>query len=148
LESPHVVISDSPPIDSREVFVWRAITEQAHLLMWTHYRRESDTVRAVIAGATGLILIPDESSPGLAEIILKAAGGVSFIPQDTLTRLRAIASGVSLSRLDQQERMLLGCVVDRKRDAEIGLQLGLTDRQVSARVADILDKLQRIEAGD
>jgi DNA-binding NarL/FixJ family response regulator len=87
------------------------------------------------------MVAPDADGPKLLGAILGVAQGASFLPEDSIARLRAIASGASPTRLDQQERMLLESIVDRRRDAEIGLKLGLTDRQVSAMVAGVLDKL-------
>lgn len=111
------------------------------MLMWTHYRRESDIVKAVIAGASGLILAPDDSGPGLFEAILRAARGTSYMPQETLTRLRAVAGGETLSTLEEGERALLAQIVDGRRDAEIGREMGLSSEEVPAHVARILDKL-------
>jgi DNA-binding NarL/FixJ family response regulator len=109
--------------------------------MWTHYRRESDIVRAVVAGASGLILAPDDTGPGLLEAILGATQGISYMPQETLTRLRAVAGGQALSSLAEGERALLGLVLDGRQDAEIGLELGFSSEEAAGYVARILEKL-------
>lgn len=136
-----VVISDSLPANSQEVFLWRQLSEQVRILMWTQYSRERDIVRALLAGVSGIIVAPDANAQKLIAAILNVASGASLLPQDALAQLKEIASGVAPSTLDHQERMLLGCIVDGKRNAEIGLQLGLNDRQVSAMIATVLEKL-------
>lgn len=140
-DPPDVVMSDSPPGNAQDVLIWRQIREHAHVLMWTHYRRESDIVRAVIAGASGLMLALDDSGPGLLEAVLSAARGISYMPQETLTRLRAVASGQAPSTLEEGERALLAHIVDGRRDADIGREMGLTSEEVPAYIARILDKL-------
>lgn len=139
---PDIVISDSPPMTVSEVLAWREVREHCtRLLMLTSYRREPDAVRALIAGASGLILTPDRDGTHLLDAIRSVAQGDLLIPQQPLARLRAIANAEAPSRLDGEERALLGQIIDGRRNAEIAHGLGMKTEEVPAQIARLLNKL-------
>ena len=58
-----------------------------------------------------------------------------------MTRLRAIAAGDDPSRLDNEERLILGLIISGRRDREIALESRTTLAQVRDWVAAIVEKL-------
>ena len=141
-DPPGVVISDSPPANVHEVLIWREIRECGpRLLMLTNYVRGNDAVLSVLAGASGLILVPAGRSRTLLDSILRVAQGESLIPERLITRLHGVAIGEEPSRLDEAERRVLRLITEGRRDQEIAAEVAAPLGQVRSWVAGIAERL-------
>ena len=138
-DAPDVVISDLAPASVREVMTWRAIRECGpRLVMLTRYMEAGDDLRAVLAGASGLILVPERH---LLESIQRAAMGDFLRSEELVGRLGAIVSGEAPSLLDGPERRVLGLVAEGHPDREIAARVGATPDDMRERIARIAEKL-------
>jgi DNA-binding NarL/FixJ family response regulator len=138
-DAPDIVICDLPPANVHEVLTWRAIREHGpRIVMLTRYMQEDDDLRAVLAGAAGLILVPERR---LLESVMRAARG-DLLRSDELTgRLRAIVSGEAPSQLDGDERRVLGLIAEGHSDGEIAASLGVSPDDVCDQIVRITEKL-------
>lgn len=137
--APDVVLSDLPPGGVAEVMTWRAVRQCGpKLVMLTRYVNEGDAMRATLAGASGLILVPDRP---IVESVLRAATGELLHSDDLAGRLLAIVSGEAPSLLDHSGRRLLGLVADGCSDDEIAGQLVITPEDVREQIARIAELL-------
>lgn len=138
-DAPDVVVSDLPPASVRDVLTWRAIRECGpRLVMLTRYMNEGDDLRAVLAGASGLILVPERR---LLESVLRAANGDLFRSEEFAGRLRAIVTGEAPSVLNAAERRVLGLISEGHPDHEIAARVGASPDDVREHIARIVEKL-------
>jgi len=139
VDAPDIVLSDLPPANVHEVLTWRALREQgSHLVMLTRYLHEGDDLRAVLAGAAGLILVPERR---LLDSILRAATGDLLRSEELNGRLSAIVSGEAPSPLDGGERRVLGLIAEGHTDAEIASRLNVSLGDVRDQIVRITEKL-------
>ena len=137
--APDVVVSDLPPATTAEVMTWRAVRECGpRLVMLTRYIHEGNDLRAALAGAAGLILVPERD---LVDSILRSAAGVMLRSPELDGRLRAIVSGEAPSILDASERRVLGLVAEGYSDAVIAAQLAIRPEDVREHIARIAETL-------
>lgn len=137
--APDIVISDLAPAGVAEVMTWRAVRQcGSRLVMLTRYANEGDAMRATLAGASGLILVPERR---IIDSVLRIAVGEQLRSDDLAGRMLAIVSGEAPSLLDHSGRRLLGLVADGCSDAEIAAQLALTPEDVREQIATITELL-------
>jgi DNA-binding NarL/FixJ family response regulator len=138
-DAPDVVVSDLPPAGVRDILTWRAIRESGpRIVMLTRYMHEGDDMRAVLAGASGLILVPERR---LLESIMHAATGDLLRSEELRGRLSAIVSGEAPSALDGSERRILGLIAEGHPDREIAARIGVSPDDVRDQIAGITQKL-------
>ncbi len=138
-DMPDVVISDSPPADLQDILIWRAIHELGpRLIMLTRYMEQLIDTRAVLAGASGLILVPERR---LADAVQRVAIGDNLRSLELSGRLRALVTGEIPSNLNGEERKVFGLVSEGRRDSEIAAHLGTSAENVRSQIVRIAEKL-------
>jgi DNA-binding NarL/FixJ family response regulator len=139
VDAPDIVLADLPPANVHEVLTWRALREYGpRLVMLTRYLQEGDDLRAVLAGAAGLILVPERR---ILDSILRAAAGDLLRSEELNGRLSAIVSGEAPSPLDGEERRVLGLIAEGHADGEIAARLNVSPEDVRDRIVRIAEKL-------
>jgi DNA-binding NarL/FixJ family response regulator len=136
---PDLVISDNPPCDARQVIAWRTLYECGpRLLMLTRYLDQRADLLSILAGACGLVLVPEGR---LVDSLHRALRGELIRSPDLSGYLRSLVTGEAPSPLDGDERRILGFVSDGLHDSEIAHQLRITRDAVQDRIALIAAKL-------
>jgi DNA-binding NarL/FixJ family response regulator len=139
VDAPDIVLADLPPANVHEVLTWRALREYGpRLVMLTRYLQEGDDLRAVLAGAAGLILVPERR---ILDSILRAAAGDLLRSEELNGRLSAIVSGEAPSPLDGEERRVLGLIAEGHADGEIAARLNVSPEDARDRIVRIAEKL-------
>lgn len=136
---PDLVVSDTPPCDARQVLAWRALYECGpRLLMLTRYVDQRADLLSILAGACGLLLVPEGR---LVESLHRALRGELLRSPELSGYLHALVTGEAPSPLDGDERKILGLVSDGLHDSEIARQVRTTREAVRDRIALIAAKL-------
>lgn len=142
VDPPDLVISDSPPADVNDVLIWREVRDCGpRLLMLTNYLREGDSIRAVLAGASALILAPEARGRRLVEAVLRVAQGEFLIAEELIARLRTFVTGEARRGLNEAERRVLGLILEGKGDYEIASETAAGLDEVRACTARLVEEL-------
>ena len=136
---PDVVLAGSPPEDARQVMSWRAIRDCGPcIVMLTRYRDEGIDLRSLLAGASGLILVPERD---VAEAVLHVAAGEDTHFDEARRYLCAIATGETPGRLTTEERRVLHLISAGLPDAAIASELATTSAGVRDQIARLVEKM-------
>jgi NarL family two-component system response regulator YdfI len=119
---------------------------QIAIVILTTYNEDDLMLRGLQAGALGYLL-KDTDRQTLLDTIRAAARGETLLKPEIMARLLAhtqtsTSSVESASFLDltEREREVLTAVARGKRNKEIALRLGITERTVKAHLASIYNK--------
>ncbi len=134
-----VILSDLPPGKSDDILTWRAIRDIGpRILMLTRYLERRIEMSSVLAGASGLFLVPELR---LADVVAQIASGDTMRSQELLGHLQSLISGEAPTPLDNEERKVLELVCEGEQDAQIASQLGTTPLAVQEHIIVIAQKL-------
>ena len=140
---PDVVVTDAPPANMHDVFVWREIREYGpRVLMLAYYLRADDAALSVLAGANCLVLAPAGQSRALLDLILRIGNGESPRAEGVARRLNEAAIGYD-GNLSEEQRRVLRLVIDGMSDVEIASKEAATMGEVRGWVADIAEKVSQ-----
>jgi DNA-binding NarL/FixJ family response regulator len=118
-----VVVADTTPSRLDEVLTWRAIRELGpKLLILTRYLERGIEMSSVLAGAAGLLLVPELH---LADAVARIAAGDVMRSPELTRHLNALISGEAPTALEPIERRVLELVVSGEPDSRIASALGL-----------------------
>jgi two-component system response regulator DevR len=148
---PDVVVMDVRLPDgsgieaAREIRARRAATR---VLMLTSYADEGAVFSSIMAGAAGYLLKEVNAAEMLAGIRAVGSGKSLLDPAVTGAVLQRVRLGgkpardPKLTRLSAQEDRILALVAEGMTNAEIGVQMKLSDKTVKNYVSTILGKLE------
>jgi DNA-binding NarL/FixJ family response regulator len=135
-----VVVFDSWPADSNAVLLWREIHEfGSRLLVLANYLHADDATRALIAGCSGIVMVPEARAGSLLEAMMEVASGGCLIPEAPLARLKGIAGDPR--RLSEDERAVLARILSGQRNSEISIALEFTEGELNGRVRSLVESL-------
>ncbi len=149
---PDVVLMDvrMPKVDGIEATrrIMRADEPRPRVLVLTTFDLDEYVFAALRAGASGFLLKDAPEEQLLAAIRVAASGGALFSPSVTTRLIERFASldgaepvPVDLSSLTEREREVLVLLARGMSNAEIAVQLVVSDHTVKTHVARILRKL-------
>jgi DNA-binding NarL/FixJ family response regulator len=131
--------------------------DQPRIIILTTYELDEYLFEALQAGASGFLLkdvVPEELIRGVRVV---AAGGALLAPSVTQTLIAAFAgaprlapgAAVSLSGLTPREREILTLVGTGRSNAQIAVELFISENTVKTHVGRVFDKLgvhERVQA--
>lgn len=110
---------------------------KANLIILTTYDTDEDIFRGLSAGARGYIL-KDTTAEELVNAVRTVHNGRKYIPPDVAIKL---AERLNSSELTQRELEVLQLISQGKSNADIGVQLSITEGTVKFHLNNIFSKL-------
>ena len=147
---PDLVVMDVRLPDGSGIEACREIRSQhpqTHVVMLTSYPDEEAVLSAIVAGASGYLLMETRMRELVHALETVGAGGSLLDPAVTgkvLERVRRMAhddQDDELARLTVQERKILLRVAEGKTNRQIAAEVFLSDKTVKNYVSSILSKL-------
>jgi DNA-binding NarL/FixJ family response regulator len=138
IHRPDVILLDvqMPTMDGIEALRRiRAHDPEARVIVLTTYRNEDYLFPSLQAGARGYLL-KDATREQLAGAIRAVFAGESLIDPEVVSAAKA-----DLPSLTARERDVLALMADGKNNAQIAIQLFVSENTVKTHVSNILDKL-------